>query len=569
MKKLLFVFAISICLLFAGRVLAAEVINNFETTIKINPDATINVTEKITYDFGSSDRHGIYRDLPIKYQRDKNNYFINISNISVTDENGLPYPFIKKEIGNYLNIKIGDPDKTITGEHIYRIDYTVKWAINYFSDHDELYWNVTGNEWLVPIEKSAALVILPELIEPTKVQRACFSGSLGSQSSCNNILVYTENDLAKSLLFDEKYLPAQAGLTIVVGLSKGILYQPTKTEIAIKTIQENLKYLFLIILPIGIFIFLFYRWRRHGRDLPGRGTIIPQYEAPDNLTPAEVGTLIDETVDKQDVSADIINLAIRGYLKIKKIEKDDYLLTKLKEPNEFLAEFEKELIKDLFDAGQEKKLSALKYKFYKDLAEIKKQIYQRVTDNGYFVKNPQSVRLAYLIGGIAIIFLGFPLSAIFSPLAIISFFVSGLLFIIFSKFMPARTSKGTIAKEDILGLKMYLTVAEKDRLKFHNAPEKNPEIFEKLLPYAMVLKVAKDWAKQFEGIYNTAPGWYSDPAGGTFNAIIFASSLNSFSTRANSVLAATPQASAGAGGSGFGGGGFSGGGFGGGGGGSW
>ena len=133
--------------------------------------------------------------------------------------------------------------------------------------------------------------------------------------------------------------------------------------------------------------------------------------------------------------------------------------------------------------------------------------------------------------------------------------------------MPKKTRQGVLAKEHILGLKQYLTVAEKDRIKFHNAPEKNPEHFEKLLPYAMVLGVERDWAKQFEGIYNKQPDCYNDSSGVPFSALVLSNSLDSFQTKANSALASRPS-SASSGGSGFSGG-VSGGGFGGGGGGSW
>ncbi len=137
---------------------------------------------------------------------------------------------------------------------------------------------------------------------------------------------------------------------------------------------------------------------------------------------------------------------------------------------------------------------------------------------------------------------------------------------IFSFVMPAYTQKGAEMKEYILGLKKYMTVAEKDRIEFHNAPDKNPEIFETLLPFAMVLGVEKLWAKQFEGIYRQNPSWYSDRSNHAFSAVAFTNNLGGFSGSVQSAFAATTTAASG--GSGFSGGG-SGGGGGGGGGGSW
>ncbi len=145
-------------------------------------------------------------------------------------------------------------------------------------------------------------------------------------------------------------------------------------------------------------------------------------------------------------------------------------------------------------------------------------------------------------------------------------FLSGMVFMGFGYFMPQRTQKGAIVREEVLGLKMYMETAEKDRINFHNAPEKNPAQFEKLLPYAMALGVEEQWAKQFEDITKSAPDWY-DGGGTSFSPVIFAHSMHDFSSANNATMVSTPS-SAGSGGSGFSGGG-SGGGFGGGGGGSW
>jgi len=337
--------------------------------------------------------------------------------------------------------------------------------------------------------------------------------------------------------------------------------------------METLKDNWILVLPVIVFIVMFRLWWLKGRDPKGRGTIIAQYEAPDNLTPLEVGTIIDERADNKDISAEIINLAVKGYLKISKVENkvffktDDYQLEKLKESNDLKEHFDKDLLSGIFKNRKKIKLSDLKNEFYKTLNKINEEIYDILTTKGYFVKNPNTVVWKYLATGFACVFLAFLLGSFFGGLVILSFIISGIVIGIFGWFMPARTLKGVRAKEYILGLKEYLSVAEADRIKFHNAPEKNPERFEKLLPYAMVLGVEKEWAKQFEGIYKNPPSWYSDPSGASFNSLLFVSSLHNFSASANSTLASTPSQASG-GGSGFSGG-SSGGGFGGGGGGSW
>lgn len=621
MKKIVFL-ALTIFLagaLWPVSALAVEKIDSFDVDIKINQDASLNVSEEIKYDFGNAQKHGIFRTIPIKYKARGGNYNLRLSDIKVTDEKGVSYNFQKSFPGNNIEIKIGDSDKFVTGEKTYVINYKIKRAINYFENQDELYWNVTGNEWPVSIEKASALIILPEAVSVGSLQLKCFAGSYGSSAGCSggDGLVNGNN-----INFSQSKLSAGEGMTVAVGFPKNLVNKPGRTELFLETLKDN----WILFLPLAVFIILFYLWYTRGRDPAGRGTIIAQFEAPDKLTPAEIGTIMDEKVQNKDITAEIINLAVRGYLKITRLEKDklffkstDYLLEKLKEESDLENEYEKILLEGLFkkkntkksikdikealekikksgeenfvskmlvnilepavslseregQAGNEKdkkvvKLSDLANSFYKDLEKTKKELYKTVLHKGYFSKNPKKVRGLYITIGIIILFLSFFAAGIFGGLGVASFIISGLLTIIFGLFMPAKTRKGVLVKEHILGLKQYLSVAEKDRIEFHNAPEKNPKRFEKLLPYAMALGVEKEWAKQFKNIYDKQPDWYSGSGAASFNALALTHSLDDFSSSANTTLASKPSSASG-GGSRFSGGG-SGGGFGGGGGGSW
>ena len=566
----LFFISTFLFLISASFVHAAEKIDNFETFIQINSDASLDIEERIDYNFGSLQRHGIFREIPIKYKARGGNYNLRISDIDVYDEKNQKYNFKITYPGNYAKIKIGNADKYVTGEKTYIINYKIKRAINYFDSYDELYWNATGNEWQMPIEKSKTIIFLPEKIEKGKLQTTCFAGFLGSKENCDKKYEDVENNLVEKIIFEQESLQPKQGLTIIVGFPKGLVSQPTKFQIFLDILKDN----WILFLPLAVFIILFYLWYTRGRDPEGRKTIIAQFDPPDNLTPAEVGAIIGEKVNPKDISAEIINLAVKGYLKITRLEekgifkKADYLLEKLKDGNELKNDFERELMSGLFGSKDSVKLSDLKNKFYQSLGKIEKEIYKSTVDKKYFPKNPKRIRQMYFGIGIIVLFLSFFSAPLFGELGIFSCLLSGILIIIFSFFMPVKTKKGVLAKEHILGLKEYLTVAEKDRIKFHNAPSKSPEHFEKLLPFAMVLRMEKQWAKQFEGIYNQQPAWYNDPSGRLFTAFALVGGLNSFQTNANSTLSSHPSSAA-SGASGFGGGGFSGGGFGGGGGGSW
>jgi uncharacterized membrane protein len=571
--KRLFIFIFAFFLVFSlsnvvgVQAYEGEMIASWQEVIDVHKDASLSVQEKIVYDFGTNRKHGIYRDIPVKYKRHNLSYNLRLTDIKVTDENGTALKFSILRQANLKRIKIGDPDKLITGRHTYIISYRVRRAINYFTDFDELYWNAVGNQWPVEIKQVRAVVNLPASVEESKIKAACYAGVYGTTNKClSTRFIYDSQRKVKSISFTHDRLLPNQGLTVAVGWPKGIVTQPSKWQNLLEIIKDN----WILALPLFTFIFLFSLWWTRGRDPKIRQPIIAQYSPPSGLTPAMVGAIIDEKVQNKDISAEIIYLATKGYLRITRLKKDgllfkksDWLLEKLKEPGQNLSACEQKLMDYLFYTRPSVKLSSLKDSFYQHLKEIRKCIYWQTVEKGYFFKNPQKVRSLYLGLGLAIFVGGWFLGPTFDWSGVISAWLSGALFIIFSQFLPARTKKGAQMRKYILGLKEYLKVAEKDRIKFHNAPDKTPKHFEELLPYAMVLGVEKEWAKQFKDIYNQPPDWYQDSSSQAFSVLVFSDSLNNFSSQASSTLSSAPSSS------GSGGGGFSGGGFGGGGGGSW
>jgi len=535
----------------------AENIVHFNADIVINPDATVRVTEKITYNFGELQRHGIYRDIPVKYATNSGNkYTAQIDDIVVTNANGKKVTFVVSKEGNNKKIKIGDANKTITGTQQYNISYTVHDAITYFDDYQEFYWNVTGSEWPVSISKVTAIVTAEEIS-----QTDCFVGGYGSTQKCDSIGTSTEHSGKMQATFAHNSLKNGQGMTIVIGMPVGTVYQPTTIEKILKFIKDN----WVLLTPFFVLFFMWRRWNKYGKDPSGKGTVVPYYESPDNLSPAEVGMIIDDKVHSRDISALMINLAVNGYMRIRKDDKG-YTFIKIEKTRE---DFEAEdwmLYSSIFkNKANEVKLSSLKNKFYKDFARIARSIGNTVVEQGYYAQKPASVRITYMIIGGALLFASFFIIPFFGGAAVFAIIISAIIIMAFGYFMPRRTKKGAIVREQILGLKMYMETAEKDRINFHNAPEKDPERFEKLLPYAMALGVEKKWAEQFKDIYNSQPEWYEGTE--TFSTVAFANSMHSLGTQTASAMTSQP-ASASSGGSGFSGGG-SGGGFGGGGGGSW
>lgn len=541
---------------------AQEKIDVYDTSIVINEDATITVEETIHYDFGSDQRHGIYRDIPVKYKARGGTFKLRIDNISVVDGSGAQWNFKKEKSGNDLRLKIGDANKYVTGKQKYVITYTVARALNYFDDHIELYWNVIGAGWGVPMEKVHARISTPAGVEIQ--ESVCFAGTLGTREGCLNRLPQEQE-----VYFGHDHLDPFSVFTVVVGVPPASIIEPSLWQKTLWIVRDN----WVLFVPVIVLVYMYGRWLRHGKDPRGRGTIVPHYEAPEGLTPAEVGTVIDENTQTKDISATLVDLAVRGYIKIRKIDgesilaKDDYELTKLKSENELSVDFEKKLVSKIFGSATTKQISDLKNKFYTTIPEIRKDIYAQTVEKKFFAKSPRQVRSFY--GGIGgfIVFSSFFLGGFLGGLAIAAIAVSGVIVLSFAFFMPQRTHKGVLMREQIEGLKLYLETAEKDRINFHNAPEKKPEQFEKLLPYAMVLGVEKAWAGQFSDIYTENPTWYESST--PMNALLLSDSLSTFSSKAGSTMTSSPSSSASSGGSGFSSGGGGGGGFGGGGGGSW
>lgn len=546
-KKIILVLGLIFILIpFTAKGQNTEQISLFKSQITVNTDASILIKEEIKYFFPDM-RHGIYRYIPIRYlDKSTNKYFKTpITNLTVADEKNQPYLFTTSEDNTNLNVKIGDPDKTITGEHTYIISYKVIGVINYFDDHDEFYWNATGNGWDVSIKNVDISIQMPSAVQANSIQTKCFTGSTGSTE---------QNCQASSKQNPAKFSTAEGPLTIVLGWNKGVV-PVLERQYEISWRHESGWY--WLILPFTL-IFMIFLYFLKGRDPFGRGTIAPEFEPPNKLLPAEMGTLIDEKAGNNDITATIIDLAVRGFLKIREKDKK-YTLIKLKEADNNLRDYEKGIIEGIFAGKKEVKLANIYETFSSEKKAAKEMLYQDLINRKYFPSNPESIRGSYFLIGILIIsFCGIFFWLSYNLVFALGF--SGLVILIFAKFMSKKTKAGVIAKEKSLGFKEFLFRA--DRYKFKWQEKEN--IFEKYLPYALMFGITTQWAKNFEGIYKQPPDWYQGDFT-TFSLVYFASSLNSFSSTANASY--SPPASSGS--SGFGGGGSSGGGFGGGGGGSW
>ena len=532
-----------------------EHIKKFQDDIIVNTDGSILVKEHIVYNFGPQARHGIFRNIPvITTNKEGKKYRMTINVESVQDEYGNSFQYDTSGTDT-ISIKIGDPDKTITGEQIYIITYTVKGALTYFSDHDELYWNATGNEWHIPIAASSAIIHLPENIPSEKIKASCYSGYTGSTEQNCTVAVKGTTVTINST----KSLQSSQGLTIVVGFPKGIvsIVEPTEVKAFFSTLLGKITIVSLIIGSIVWYLllplWLPIRWWMKGRDpKDSTGPVQAWFDLPKTvagrpLTPAETGTVIDENAGIEEISALIVNLAQRGYLKIVEKEKNDYEFVKTEDFNdEQLMGFEKAFLNSIF-AGKEV-LRLKEARIADDVQKIQNMLYDQLVTEGYFPENPQKVRNRYAI-----------LTALAVPTFNFFLLVSAA---IFGRIMPRKTLAGVEATHVAKSLRNFLTSQER-QLEFQ---AKNQMMFEKLLPFAIAFGVEKIWADRFQDITLQPPAWFVSSQPGVFNSQSFTrglgSSMSAFKSAATPVSSSTGHSSGFSGGS-------SGGGGGGGGGGSW
>lgn len=567
-KVILSIFLVLVCVQNVFAYDASDTgwkITDYDSQITIETNRKITVEETLKVDFANLDKHGIYRWFPLSYTRNGNNYNVRISDVSVTNAEGEKINYTKDLSDGKIELKIGDKDKIVSGNQTYKIKYSLERVINSFSDSDEFYWNVTGEDWPVDIEKVSATVIWPQ--DAKIKQNICYLGVYGSNSE--NCLIDIKNNKVTFSANDTLF--AGEGFTIVSSVNQGIIKQYSIWQTIVWFFQDNWGYL----IPIVVFVLLFQKYLKNGRDPKGKTTIVPEFSPPINLRPAVMGTIFDENVDTKDIAAVIIDLAVNGYIKIKETkekkligEKTEYIFINTYKEQTKLANYEKKIMQGLFSTNKkEVKLSDLKNKFYKHVPDIRKDLYDIVKTEDYFVENPDSVRNKYLIVGIIMI-CSFPIvipacamiNSYSSLPFIIAFMLSGLFFVIFAFVMPKRTEKGVEATRLIKGFKLYMHTAERYRQKFNE----DNQIFEKYLPYAMVFGTVKEWSNKFRDMQIAKPEWYDGP--GVFYPWIFADTIDHMQTGINASMTAPSQA--GSGGSGFSGGGV-GGGFGGGGGGSW
>ncbi|MFB3737484.1 MAG: DUF2207 domain-containing protein, partial [Candidatus Velamenicoccus archaeovorus] len=499
----------------SARAQAVERILRYDVTIHVDRDDSVVVRETIVYDFGSEPRHGIFRDVPTTLRYDDTfDRVYPLTVMSVTGSPGTPVGYTTDGVeGGKTRVKIGDPDRTITGRHTYVLTYRIEHALNGFPDHDELYWNAIGPEWQVTIERATVRVDAPGAIE----RIACFSGPTGSTLPCGAARLH--GGVAR---FGQDQLFPYQSLTVVVGLPKGVVAPPHPLleerwslrrafRVDPPIVAGSAALLVAVLVGLGALLWRTGRDRRFigsevdvvmgaPKGTPDRavplfegGAAPVEFAPPEDLRPGQMGTLLDEAANPLDVTATIVDLAVRGYLVIEEIPKEhwwgkpDWTLRRKAPADEALLAYERSLLTGLFEGGDEVRLSSLKARFVDRLRKVQDALYRDAAAEGWFVGRPDTVRARWRALGIGTLVVagGLEFAAVrwthlgWVPVPVV---LGALLLTIGAGRMPRRTPKGTGLVRRVKGFRTVIATAETHMARW--AEQEN--VFTRYLPYAIV-----------------------------------------------------------------------------------
>jgi uncharacterized membrane protein len=359
-------------------------------------------------------------------------------------------------------------------------------------------------------------------------------------------------------------------MTIVVGWPKGFVDEPTWGDRAGWILKDNRNFLAAV---AGFLLLLAYYipvWLKHGKD-PDEGVVVTRYEPPKGFSPASLRYIRQMYYDNKVMTAAIVNLAVKGYLEISKTGKTHSLKrlnTRTLKPA--MAPGEQELLEAIFAVDNVVTLENTNHEVLGSAQKKHKKSLQEDYKNHYFKTNGllNLPAIAIVLGSLLI---SVNIGNGPTVFVIATIMLSFLTMVFFAIIMKRPTIRGRELLDEMLGFKDFLEIAEKDELNLRNPPEKTPELFEMMLPYALALGVEQQWSERFAGVLAAirgpdgqgySPSWYN----GRWNTSNLSKATSTLSSGLSSAVGSSvspPGSSSG------GGGGSSGGGGGGGGGGGW
>ncbi len=545
--------------------LPGERILSYSGDITVNRDASLDVVETIRVRAENVQiNHGIYRDFPTRYQREGRTIRVGFDVQGVTRD-GQNEPYSTERIDNGVRVRIGDADTFVPqGEHTYVIRYRTTRQIGFFDSYDELYWNVTGNGWIFPIDRVEARIRLPQPV--AWGNRAIYTGAQGSTGRNGEVASEQPGEIS---FRSTAPLGAYEGLTIAVAWPKGVVEAPPPPTAQQQWLSENGPLGAAIIALAGLGWYFYYAWKRAGRG-PPEGTVVPLFEPPEGMTAAEVRYVKRMGFDNRCFAAAIVESGVRG--KIRLTEGESGWLTKGKmtihrtgDPAD-MPTAERNMLNALFLGGESIEMDRANHARFRAAQSALQADYDARHKGRLFLANLHWSIVGFMLLPAAMLGVGAAIVA-FDPYArttdsIIPLFGAGLVllaiwlvykarqvatsgwkwlfgaaatlalvaagFVLLMTFalvadgdnlmwmfapllalplvisafwwMGAPTKRGRAVMDRIAGFEQYLSITEEERFETLHPPEKTPELFERYLPYAIALDVENSWAARFAGV---------------------------------------------------------------------
>ncbi len=540
---------------------AEEVIHSFFAKIDIASDGELTVTETLSVRAeGRQIRRGIYRDFPLIVEDGEGRRHEVAFDVVKVLRDGSPEKYRVEKGSGIARVYIGDAEVFLApGDYTYQLTYKTDRQIRFFPDHDELFWNVTGNAWVFPIGEASAAITLPAGAEIGDT--IYFTGAYGSTEK--NAVAELSSDRNTARFETTVPLDSYEGLTVGVSFAKGVVAAPDRNQLVRWWLRDNLDTLVAALGLIVVFAYYVWAWRKVGRD-PARGVIVPRWDAPDGISPALTNYIDRRGFSGQGwdaISAALINLAVKGWVSLENLDDDVTVQATGKEASEKLPVGERALFKRIASRGKGLTISRANGSTVQSLHSSFISAMEREHRNAFYRSNS-----AYVIAGVAlsivavaaIIFTGgadpetlgaiipmvflsivgtvlagvfgrrrapglagkiqmvfFAVFAVFVLISaggsIVSSFMPGSkpilisavvgLFVVNTLFyflLGAPTPIGAKMMDGIDGLKQYIELAEEDRMNLAGAPKMSPQHFETVLPYAVALGLEKPWSRAFE-----------------------------------------------------------------------
>jgi hypothetical protein len=478
--------------------------------LKVERDGSLSVTEQVFVQA----RKTMTRRAPLRIQAgDDRDRVFTVRDVHVT--------------GNATTEVTGDRFVMTLGEGATTVSYKVDGAVTDVAGHQEVRWQIASG-WDTKVRLLRASFIAPA--QPEAV--VCLAGAFGTDSPCGSALA----DSSQVLRVVQEGLPAGERVDLTVNLPAGTVganarFDDIGTAGAFAlTTASGVGLGALVLLLVGGFVLLWLARGRDARALAGDVAAVEllmtgdggrvAFASPDGVLPGQVGTVVDERVDVADVTATVVDLAVRNYLSVRETGPSEWVLVRRIPPDAALTDYERAVYRQVLGDGPEISLAALRV----DMTAVREAMYSDVVRREWFARRPDHDRSLWSLAGVLLAVAGIAATVVLAltvghALLGLALVVGGLALAFGASMMPARTKRGSVLVQQIRGLVNYLRTTDAAAI-----PAADREmVLSRSLPYAVVLGEVDGWVRRFadlDAADSATPGtyWYETDAPAEFPA---------------------------------------------------